>query len=208
MLSKSQITAASGPCTIIGAPAPSSEASKKRCDRAIAPRPTPSRRESKTIRRQNCSAGKSRPPARPGRSTSMSTARWPDASCPRPSSPMAARLRWRETRCASPSPNSPFAWRPICRRDHSPTRCRRCWTRSARCIRRSRFRIHGSPISSARGRADHRGQCLRAFVRAGRAGQCELARARSRRGKACRSRCGQSNSSVTAGTCSAIPGLP
>ena len=35
------------------------------------------------IRPETCSAGRSPPPARPGRSTSMSTARWPDASCPR-----------------------------------------------------------------------------------------------------------------------------
>jgi 2-keto-4-pentenoate hydratase len=32
-----------------------------------------------------------------------------DASCSKPLSPMAARPRWRETRCASPSPNSPSA---------------------------------------------------------------------------------------------------
>ena len=44
---------------------------------------TRSRRHRKVLGRNICSAGKSQPPARPGKSTSMSTARWPDASCPR-----------------------------------------------------------------------------------------------------------------------------
>ena len=91
----------------------------------------------------------------------------------------------RETRCASPSPNSPFAWRPICRRVRSPIRCGGCWTRSARCIRRSRFEFAVRRFRQRGNRADHRGQCLRAFVCAGSTDDGGLARARSRRGKAC-----------------------
>ena len=40
-----------------------------------------------------------------------------------------APLRWREMKCASPNPNSPFGWRPTCRRDPVLTPCERCWTR-------------------------------------------------------------------------------
>ena len=87
------------------------EISTHRCARATAPKAMRSRRRSKTIRPEACSAGRSPPPARPDKSTSMSTARWPDASCPRRSFRTAAPLRWREMKCASASPNSPFAWR-------------------------------------------------------------------------------------------------
>ncbi len=58
-----------------------------------------------------------------------------------------ASMAGNEMRVAEPE----FAFRMqrICRRDRRPTRCERFSMRSARFIRRSRFRIRGLPISSA-----------------------------------------------------------
>ena len=119
--------------------------------------------ESKAIRPENCSAGRSPPPARPGRSTSMSMARWPGASCPRRSLPMAAPPRWREMKCASPSPNSPFAWRADLPPRPSPytvQRGSRCGRHASSGDRDSGFAVCG--FCQRRRGANHRGQCLRA----------------------------------------------
>ena len=176
------------------------------CGRAIARKVTRSRRRSKILGRQVCSAGRSRPPAKPAKSTSMSTARWLDASCPKRSLPTAARPRWRETRCASASPNSPSAWRGICRRDGTLYRAAgaRCGRHAASGDRDSGFAVCG--FRQRRRRANHRRQCLRASVRARRADDVGLARARSGRGEAGHHAARQRNSSVTARTCSAIRG--
>ena len=96
------------PCTTIGAPAPNAPASKLCYGRTTASKVTRSRPGSRVTPRQVCSAGRSQPPVKPGKSTSMSMARWPDAFWPRLSFPMAAPLPWRATKCALPNPNSPF----------------------------------------------------------------------------------------------------
>src|SRR5471032_790570 len=50
--------------------------------------------------------------------------------------PMAAPLRWREMKCASPSPNSPFACTRTCHRDRRLTPCKRLSMRSTPFTRR------------------------------------------------------------------------
>ena len=186
MLSESRSRRRRGPCTIIGAPAPSSAGSKQRCGRATAPRLTRSRPtdrkpfDDKTVRLEDRGHQRGRPEAH--------QCRRPDG---RPHPGRDRHRRWRHgfdggKRNARRRAGIRLSHgASICRRDRSLTPCRRCSTRSTRCIRRSRFRIRALRISSApASRADHRRQCLRASVRARRAGHGELARARSRRGKA------------------------
>ena len=113
--------------------------------------------------------------------------RWPDGRT-HPvrdgHSPMAAPLRWRAMKCASPSPNSPFAWRAICRRGRRPTPCKRCSMRSPRCIRRSRFRIRDLRISSAPARRKSSPTMPARICSCwARRRTVELARARSGRGE-------------------------
>ena len=137
------------------------------CGRTTASKATRSRRAIEKYSSGPCSAGRSRPPARPDKSTSMSMARWPDASWPRPSFPMAERPPWPATKCASPNPNSPFACatdlpaRSVALHGAAGSRCGR---HAASRDRDSGFAICG--FRQRRRRADHRGQRLRAFVRA------------------------------------------
>ena len=91
------------------------------CGRTIASRLTRSRPRSKdthpsqSVRLEDRSHQRSRPEAY--------QCRWPDGrthSGRDRDIPMAARLRWRATKCASASPNSPFACARICRRASAP----------------------------------------------------------------------------------------
>ena len=176
------------------------------CGRATAPRAMRSRRRSRNTRAASCSAGRSRPPARPARSTSMSRARWPDASSPRPSLPDGgtASMAGNEMRVGEPEFAFRMATRSAAAR-RSPTACRRCSMRSARCIRRSRFRIRALPISSppARRRSS---PTMPARICSCSGAPTRRTGARSiwsRSGRS--SRCAASDTSATARTCSAIP---
>ena len=176
------------------------------CDRATASRRTRSRRQSKNIRPETCSAGRSRPPARPARSTSMSMARWPDAFLAE-----TVIARWRH---GFDGGQRNARRRAGIRLSHARRSAAaivalhgaggpRCGRHAASGDRDSGFALCG--FRQRRRRADHRRQCLRASVRARRADDRGLAldAISSRSGRS--SRCAASNSSVTARTCSAIP---
>ena len=85
-----------------------------------------------------------------GQSTSMSTARWPDAFCAEtviPDGGTAIDGGQRNARRRTGIRLSHEGRLAAAR--SRPTPCRRCSTRSTRCIRRSRFRTRALPILSA-----------------------------------------------------------
>ena len=161
----------------------------------------------KSFRPETCSAGKSPPPARPGRSTSMSMARWRGASCHQTVLPDGgtASMTGNEMRVAEPE----FAFRMA--RDLPPRSSALFRAADSRCGRHvapgdrdSRFAVCGFRQRGCC--ANHRGQCLRAFVRS-RGAAPPRTGARSIWSRRNRSLCcAEGNSPGMARTCSATPG--